>query len=235
MAAVGMTQWRFQRHGDCSCSDVDDLHRIWSGTNHNSRWRSLSVPTRIPKFRWTICALLFFATTINYVHRQIFSILAPDLEREIHWTEIEYGYIITALQGAYAIGLILLGRWMDRFGTRLGFSLVIAFWSLAAMAHGLAASTLGFGVVRFALGLAEAGNFPAAIKTVAEWFPKQERALATGIFNAGANIGAIAAPILVPWIALTYGWQWTFLVTGGLGFLWLLCWLLIYRRPEEHS
>ncbi len=190
-------------------------------------------PAKIPHYRWTICALLFFATTINYVHRQIFSILAPDLQREIHWSEIEYGYIIAAFQGAYAIGLILLGRVMDRIGTRAGFSLVISIWSLAAMAHALATSTLGFGVVRFALGLGEAGNFPAAIKTVAEWFPKQERALATGIFNAGANIGAVVAPAIVPWIALHYGWRWAFVITGALGFAWLAAWLAIYRSPGE--
>jgi MFS transporter, ACS family, hexuronate transporter len=191
-------------------------------------------PRTFQHFRWTICALLFLATTINYVHRQIFSILAPTLEHEIHWTEVEYAYIITAFQGAYAIGLILLGRLMDRFGTRRGFAFVISIWSLAAMAHALATSTLGFATVRFALGLGEAGNFPASIKTVAEWFPKQERALATGIFNAGANIGAVVAPAIVPWIALHYGWRWSFVITGSFGFVWLVLWLTIYRKPAEH-
>ena len=185
--------------------------------------------------RWYICALLFFATTINYIDRQVFSILAPDLQKSIGWSEVEYGYIVTAFQAAYAGGYFFIGRIMDSISTRKGFAIIIGIWSFAAMAHAAARSALGFGIARAALGLGEAGNFPASIKTVTEWFPKQERALATGIFNAGSNIGAIAAPILVPWIALTYGWQWTFLVTGGLGFLWLLCWLLIYRRPEEHS
>lgn len=191
-------------------------------------------PLPVPRFRWTICALLLFATTINYVHRQIFSILAPTLEHEIHWTEVEYGYIITAFQGAYAIGLILAGGMMDRFGTRRGYAVVITAWSLAAMAHALATSTLGFGAVRFALGLGEAGNFPAAIKTVAEWFPKQERALATGIFNAGANIGAVVAPAIVPWIALHYGWRWSFVITGAIGFAWLIAWLALYEKPSSH-
>ncbi len=188
----------------------------------------------VPHFRWTICALLFFATTINYIHRQIFSILAPTLEHEIHWTEVEYGYIITAFQGAYAIGLIVLGRAMDRFGTRRGFSFIITIWSLAAMAHALAMSTFGFGAMRFALGLGEGGNFPASIKTVAEWFPKHERALATGIFNAGSNIGAVVAPAIVPFIALHYGWRWSFVITGAVGFVWLVAWLALYRKPSEH-
>ncbi len=188
----------------------------------------------IGRYRWTICALLFFATTINYIHRQIFSILAPTLEREIHWTEVEYGYIISAFQGAYAIGLVLLGRAIDRFGTRRGFSFIITIWSLAAMAHALAMSTFGFGAMRFALGLGEAGNFPASIKTVAEWFPKHERAFATGIFNAGSNIGAVVAPAMVPWIALHYGWRWSFVITGAFGFVWLIFWLRIYQKPSEH-
>jgi ACS family hexuronate transporter-like MFS transporter len=174
------------------------------------------------------------ATTINYIDRQIFSILAPDLQRSIHWSEIEYGYIVTAFQAAYAFGLVFAGRLMDKFGTRRGFSTIISVWSLAAIAHALANSALGFGIARFALGLGESGNFPAAIKTVAEWFPKQERALATGIFNAGANIGAVVAPAVVPWIALRYGWRWAFILTGALGFAWLILWLLLYRRPTEH-
>ncbi len=181
-----------------------------------------------------MCALLFFATTINYIDRQIFSILAPDLQRTFQWTEVEYGYIITAFQAAYAFGLVFAGRMMDRFGTRRGYSLVIVLWSLAAMAHALASSAFGFGAARFALGLSEAGNFPAAIKTVSEWFPKTERALATGIFNAGANIGAVVAPAVVPFIALRYGWRWSFIFTGALGFIWLVAWLLMYRRPREH-
>jgi MFS transporter, ACS family, hexuronate transporter len=189
----------------------------------------------IAGLRWYICALLFLATTINYIDRQVFSILAPDLQKSIGWNEVEYGYIVTAFQAAYAGGYFMVGRVMDAISTRKGFAIIIGVWSLAAMAHAAARSALGFGIARAALGLGEAGNFPASIKTVAEWFPKQERALATGIFNAGSNIGAIVAPIMVPWITLTYGWQWAFIITGALGFLWLLCWLAIYRRPEDHS
>src|SRR3989440_6450324 len=191
---------------------------------------------RIGRYRWLICALLFFATTINYIDRQVLGIHATDesFKHTIGWNEAQYGYINTAFQAAYALGLLLIGNLMDRFGTRKGFSFAITFWSVAAMCHSLARSAFGFGAARFALGLGEAGNFPAAIKTVAEWFPKKERALATGIFNSGSNVGAIAAPLVVPFIAVKYGWQWAFIITGTLGFIWLLCWLMVYRRPEEH-
>ncbi|MDQ2922633.1 MAG: MFS transporter [Acidobacteriota bacterium] len=191
---------------------------------------------RVGRYRWVICALLFFATTINYIDRQVLGILATDenFKRTIGWNEAEYGYVTTAFQAAYAIGLLLVGYLMDRFGTRKGFSFAIVFWSIAAMGHALARSALSFGAARFALGLGEAGNFPASIKTVAEWFPKKERALATGIFNSGSNVGAIVAPLAVPFIAVTYGWQWAFIITGMLGFLWLVFWLMVYRRPEEH-
>jgi MFS transporter, ACS family, hexuronate transporter len=198
----------------------------------NSPQPAATAPRYVPGFRWTICALLFLATTINYIDRQVFSILAPDLQREIGWSEIEYGYIVTSFQAAYAFGLIFSGRLMDRFGTRRGFSVIITVWSIAGMAHALARSALGFGIARFALGLGESGNFPACIKTVAEWFPRQERALATGIFNAGSNIGAVIAPAIVPFIALHYGWRWAFILTGALGFVWLIAWLLLYERPE---
>jgi ACS family hexuronate transporter-like MFS transporter len=156
-------------------------------------------------YRWVICALLFFATAINYIDRQVFSILAPELQNSIGWTEIEYGYIVLAFQTSYAIGLVGVGSLMDRLGTRRGYSFAIAFWSLASIGHALASSVAGFATARFALGLGEAGNFPAAVKTVAEWFPKKERAFATGIFNAGSNVGAIAAPLLVPAIAVNLG------------------------------
>jgi MFS transporter, ACS family, hexuronate transporter len=191
---------------------------------------------KIGRYRWVICAMLFFATTINYIDRQVLGILATDenFKQTIGWNEAEYGYVNTAFQAAYAIGLLVVGNMMDRFGTRKGFSLAIVFWSVAAMFHAAARSAVGFGMARFALGLGEAGNFPAAIKTVAEWFPKKERALATGIFNSGSNVGAIIAPLAVPWIAITYGWQWAFIITGALGFIWLAFWLLTYRRPEEH-
>jgi ACS family hexuronate transporter-like MFS transporter len=189
--------------------------------------------TRIGNFRWTVCALLFFATTINYIDRQVLGILAPTLEKEIGWSEIEYGYIVTAFQAAYAIGLLLVGRLMDVVGTKIGYTISMVVWSLAAMAHAAARTAFGFGVARFALGLGESGNFPAAIKTVAEWFPKKERALATGIFNAGSNVGAVVAPLVVPWITLTYGWYEAFIVTGSIGFIWLIFWILLYETPRR--
>ncbi len=177
---------------------------------------------------------MFFATTINYIDRQVFSLLAPDLQKSIGWTESQYGYIITAFQGAYALGLLVMGRFMDRVGTRRGYATVITWWSLAAAGHALVSSAFGFGVARFLLGLGESGNFPAAIKTVAEWFPRRERALATGIFNAGANIGAVIAPLLIPWVAVHYGWRGAFITTSLFSTTWLICWLAYYRRPEQH-
>ena len=190
---------------------------------------------RIGRKRWTICALLFFATTINYIDRQVLGILTTDenFKATIGWNAVDYGWINTAFQAAYALGLLVVGGFMDRLGTRKGFSIAMVFWSLAAMAHSFARSAVGFGTARMALGLGEAGNFPAGIKTVAEWFPRKERALATGIFNSGSNIGAIVAPLTVPFIAITYGWQWAFIATGSIGFIWLIAWLLVYRRPEE--
>src|SRR5829696_2991377 len=164
---------------------------------------------KVGRYRWVICALLFFATTINYVDRQVLGILATDegFKTTIGWNEAEYGYVNTAFQAAYALGLLVVGGLMDRFGTRKGFSFAIIFWSVAAMGHALARSAFGFGIARFFLGLGEAGNFPASIKTVAEWFPKKERALATGIFNSGSNVGAIAAPLVVLSFAVNWGWR----------------------------
>ena len=190
----------------------------------------------IGRYRWVICALLFFATTINYIDRQVLGILTTDetFRNTIGWNDAQYGFINTVFQAAYAISLLVVGRVMDWLGTRKGFSLAIIIWSLAAMGHSLARSAFGFGVARFALGLGEGGNFPAAIKTVAEWFPKKERALATGVFNAGSNLGPIIVPLTVPWIVAHYGWQGAFVATGALGFVWLLFWLPVYRRPEEH-
>lgn len=185
-------------------------------------------------YRWVICTLLFFATTINYVDRQIIALLKQTLQSRIGWNEIDYGNIVTAFQTAYAVGLLFAGRAMDRLGTRAGFSLSVSLWSVAAMAHALANSVLGFGAARVALGLGEGGNFPACLKAIAEWFPKKERALATGILNSGTNVGALATPWVVPWITRHYGWQTAFLATGALGFLWLLAWLLMYRVPDEH-
>lgn len=193
-----------------------------------------SVSAVATRCRWRICALLFFATTINYIDRQVFSLLAPDLQKSIGWNEQQYAYIIMAFQGAYAIGLLVMGRIMDWLGTRRGYALVISWWSLAAAGHALVSSALGFGVARFFLGLGESGNFPAAIKTVAEWFPRKERALATGIFNAGANIGAVIGPIMVPFVAIHYGWRAAFIATSLFSATWLACWLFYYRRPEDH-
>jgi ACS family hexuronate transporter-like MFS transporter len=225
-------------------------------------------------FRWVICALLFFAATVNYIDRQVIGILKPTLAGEFGWSELDYSWIVFAFQTAYAIGLLFVGKLMDKIGTKLGFAIAIVIWSIAAIAHAWApeigvfsapivaplvqavvsafnsisslfgaapwtfafsASVVGFMVVRFALGLGEAGNFPASIKTVAEWFPKKERALSTGIFNAGTNVGALATPLLVPLIVVAWGWYEAFIFTGIIGFIWLLFWLLIYKRPEEHK
>jgi ACS family hexuronate transporter-like MFS transporter len=187
------------------------------------------------RFRWTVCALLFFATTINYIDRQILGLLAPLLQKEIGWSELGYSYIVTAFQAAYAVGLVLFGWFVDRYGTKLGYSISIVMWSLAAAGHSLVRSAFGFGTVRAALGLAEAGNFPSAIKVVAEWFPRKERALATGIFNSGSNIGAVFAPAVVPWLTVTFGWPAAFIATGALGFVWLVFWLLFFEHPERQK
>jgi ACS family hexuronate transporter-like MFS transporter len=186
------------------------------------------------RVRWTICGLLFAASTINYIDRQVLGILAPDLQRLIGWNELQYGYIVSAFQAAYAIGFIFAGRLMDRLGTRIGYAIAVGLWSLAAMSAGLATSALTFAVARFGLGLGESGNFPAAIKTTAEWFPKRERAFATGIFNSGTNIGAVIAPLTVPWIALTLGWRWAFFLTGVIGFIWVAVWLKAYAPASRH-
>ncbi len=189
---------------------------------------------KIGNYRWTICALLFFATTINYIDRQVLGILAPTLQKEIGWTEVDYGNIISWFTAAYAIGFLGVGRMMDTLGVRSGFAIAIVTWSVAAMSHALASTVAGFSAARFALGLGESGNFPGAIKTVAEWFPARERAFAAGVFNAGSNVGAIVAPLVVPMIALRWGWREAFIATGALGFLWLAAWLAIYRNPAEH-
>jgi ACS family hexuronate transporter-like MFS transporter len=189
---------------------------------------------RIGHYRWVICALLFFASTINYVDRQVIGILEKDLRTIIGWTPVGYGNIVAAFNAAYALGLLVSGRLIDRFGTKTGYSLAIVVWSLAGMGAAFARAPFGFGMARAALGVGEAANFPAAIKTVAEWFPKKERALTTGIFNAGTNVGAIVAPMTVPWIFIHWGWQWAFILTGTLGFIWLFFWLPLYRKPEEH-
>ena len=179
--------------------------------------------------------MLFAATSINYMDRQVIAILKPTLEHSIGMTEVSYGYLVDAFQIAYAIGLLAAGRLIDKLGTRIGYMLVMVTWSLSAMGHALASTVTEFGVARFFLGLGESGNFPAAIKTVAEWFPQSERSLATGIFNSGANVGAILAPAIVPWVTLRYGWHAAFLTTGGLASFWILWWFRYYRRPADHS
>jgi ACS family hexuronate transporter-like MFS transporter len=208
---------------------------------------------RVGHYRWVICGLLFLAATVNYVDRQVIGILKPTLQRAFGWSEVDYGDIVFAFSFAYAIGLVLAGRLMDRLGTKKGFALAIVLWSLAAVAHaeaplfgpavaavlgivglGYAASVAGFMAARFVLGLGESGNFPASIKTVAEWFPKRERALATGVFNAGTNVGALVTPLAVPWITYTFGWYWAFVATGAIGMLWLMLWWPIYDAPERH-
>jgi len=194
----------------------------------------LSPLEAIGRYRWLICALLFYATTSNYMDRHVLAVLAPQLQGEIGWSESQYGYIVTAFQAAYALGLLAVGWSLDMVGVRVGYSLAAVFWSVAAMAHAFARSALSFGTVRFALGFAEAANFPAAVKVVAEWFPRRERALATGVFNAGANVGAILTPLLVPWVTLRWGWKWAFLFAGAMGFPWVFLWLACYRAPQAH-
>jgi ACS family hexuronate transporter-like MFS transporter len=196
--------------------------------------RQAAVAGRVGNFRWVICGLLFFATTINYIDRQVLGILAPDLQREIEWSELDYGRIVIAFQVSYAVMMLAWGGILDRIGTKLGLAIAVAWWSLAAMGTSLANSAIGFGFARFLLGVGEAANFPASIKTVAEWFPKSERALATGIFNAGTNVGAIVAPISVPLIAAAWGWRAAFVLTGALGFVWLLAWRVLYQTAAVH-
>ena len=186
-------------------------------------------------YRWWIVALLFFATTINYLDRQVISLLKPLLEKEFSWTESDYAGIVTAFTVAYGTSTLLVGYVIDRIGTKVGYTVSIAVWSVAAMVHALAGSTAGFMVARVLLGIGEAGNFPASIKTVAEWFPKKERALATGLFNAGANIGAVVAPALVPALALAVGWRMTFVLTGAVGFFWIIFWWLFYETPARQK
>ena len=242
--------------------------------DESSNTETTTPKTRVGNFRWAICSLLFFAATINYIDRQVIGILKPTLTEQFGWSELDYSWIVFAFQTAYAIGLLFVGKLMDRIGTKIGFALAIVVWSIAAMAHAwapeigtvfapvvapivaavvsafnavssvfgaapwtftLSASVAGFMVVRFLLGIGEAGNFPASIKTVAEWFPKKERAFATGIFNAGTNVGALATPLAVPLIVIAWGWYEAFIFTGIIGFIWLGFWLLIYKRPEEHK
>lgn len=189
----------------------------------------------IGKYRWTICALIFFATTINYLDRQVISLVKINLDEEFGWSKNDYANITIAFQLAYAIGMLGVGRLIDRLGSKIGYALSLFLWSLAAIGHALVKSTTGFMVARGFLGITEAGNFPAAIRTVAEWFPKKERALATGIFNSGTNVGAIIAPLTVPFIAAEWGWRWAFIITGAIGLIWLIFWFIMYEIPKKHK
>ena len=191
--------------------------------------------TKIGSYRWTICGLIFFASTINYLDRQVIAVLKGTLETKLGISELYYGYIIMAFQLSYAVGMLIVGRIIDYIGTKLGYALSLVAWSIAAMLHALAKTPFSFGIFRSLLGFSESGNFPAAIKVVAEWFPKKERALATGIFNSGTNIGAILAPLLVPWLARKWGWQSAFIILGGVGFIWLILWYILYETPEKQK
>ena len=188
---------------------------------------------KIGNYRWTICGLVFFATTINYLDRQVISLLKSTLSEELNWNDGDYANIEIAFKLFYAFGMLGAGRLVDKLGTKIGYAVATTLWSVAAVAHALVNTVFGFAVVRSALGITEAGNFPAAIKTVAEWFPKKERAFATGIFNSGTNFGAIVAPLSVPFIAAEMGWQWAFIITGMLGFVWLVLWLMFYEVPSK--
>ncbi len=194
---------------------------------------SRSIASAVGRYRWWICTLLFLATTINYIDRQILSLLKPMLDEELKWTNEQFGQVNSVFQGAYALSLLGFGWLVDRFGTKAGYAISIVFWSLAAIGHAFVGSVRGFFVARAALGLGEGGNFPAAIKAVAIWFPKRERAFATSLFNAGTNVGAIVAPAVVPWIAGAWGWQAAFVAAGIAGFLWLLLWIPFYDVPEK--
>ncbi len=190
---------------------------------------------KFSNYRWTVCALIFFATTVNYLDRQVIGILKPLLESDLGIGEKHYAHIIMAFQLLYGVGMVIAGRLIDKFGTKLGYGVAVILWSIAAMGHALAKGVWGFGFWRGFLGVSEAGNFPAAIKTVAEWFPKKERALATGIFNSGTNVGAILAPIAIPAIVVAWGWQAAFIITGAIGFIWVILWFIYYEIPEKHK
>jgi len=190
---------------------------------------------KIGRYRWTICGLLFFATTINYIDRSVISFLKSTFTDQLGWTDGDYANVEITFKIFYAIGMMGAGRIIDKLGTKIGYGLFTFLWSVAGICTSLVNSVIGFQIVRGFLGVTESGNFPAAIKTVAEWFPKKERALATGIFNSGANIGAIVTPLCVPWIVVNWGWKWAFILTGILGFIWLIFWLLIYEVPRKHK
>ena len=197
--------------------------------------QTIGAQTTIGKYRWTICALVFFATTINYIDRSVISFLKSTFSDTLGWNDADYANVELAFKISYAVGLLMAGRFIDKIGTKLGYALALIVWSLAAVGHAFVKTVAGFIVARSVLGVSEAGNFPAAIKTVAEWFPKKERAFATGIFNSGANIGAITAPLTVPFIVRAWGWQWAFIITGTFGFLWLIFWFTYYEVPQKQK
>lgn len=194
---------------------------------------------KIGKYRWTICSLVFFATTVNYLDRAVISLLKPYIAESFGWDKIaeaaNYANIEIAFKMAYAFGMLGAGRFIDKMGTKIGYAIATALWSIAAICHAFATGVGGFSLARVFLGITEAGNFPAAIKATAEWFPKKERALATGIFNSGSNIGAILAPLTVPFIAKNWGWQWAFIITGAIGFIWLILWFIYYEVPNKQK
>jgi len=188
----------------------------------------------IGNYRWRILVLLFFATAINYIDRQIIGILKPFIAEDLGWSETDYGYIVSAFQIAYGFGLLTMGRFLDKYGVRIGYLWAIVLWSISGMAHAAARGVVSFAATRFALGVGESANFPAAIKSVAEWFPKKERAFATGLFNSGSTIGAIIAPVIVSTITIAMGWRWAFIIVGALGFIWVIFWVAFYYSPEKH-
>ena len=192
-----------------------------------------ALQTKVGNYRWTICTLLFIATTINYVDRQILSLVKPILDVELGWTNEQFGIVNAVFQGTYGFGLLFFGWFVDRYGAKVGYAVSIVAWSLAAMGHSVVSTVTGFMIARATLGVSEGGNFPSAIKATAQWFPKRERAYATSIFNAGTNVGAIVAPAVVPWIAYTYGWQMAFVFAGIAGLLWLFLWIPLYNKPEN--
>jgi ACS family hexuronate transporter-like MFS transporter len=191
------------------------------------------IQTKKTNYRWVICALLFLATTINYIDRQVIGLLKPTLEHQFRWTESDYANIVMDFALCYGLGYIIFGGVIDKVGSKIGYVISIVIWSIAAMLHAIVNTTLGFSAVRALLGFGEAGNFPAAVKSTVEWFPRKERALVTGIFNSGTSIGAVAAPVLVPWVLGIYGWQMAFLITGAIGLIWLVLWLLFYNTPAN--
>lgn len=216
-------------------SDSSEKMTTPSGTESATTGLAARPSWRVGSFRWIICALLLFGTTKNYMDRQVLGVLKVTLQHQLGWSDIDYGNLVSAFQIAYALGMLVMGRVVDRLGTRVGYALAMIFWSLASMGTAAANSLSTFALSRYGLGFGEAAIFPASIKAVAEWFPKKERALATGIFNAGTSIGAIITPLIVPWIVRHWGWRGAFLGIGAVGFVWLAFWLLIYRKPSEHN